>query len=95
MKVEGDKEGNQEYKVGIDRITDLRKPKANIKSMDSSPVKAIAFVDINNNNKKDPEEKVIKNVDIKIGDQTKTTNKDGYAMFYGVPNDVIYELNPL
>ena len=90
----GDKEGNQEYKVGIDRITDLRKPKANIRSMDSSPVKAIAFVDINNNNKKDPEEKVIKNVDIKIGDQTKTTNKDGYAMFYGVPNDVIYELEP-
>ena len=45
-----DKEGNQEYKIGIDRITDLRNPRAKIKSMDSSRVKVITFVDLNNNN---------------------------------------------
>lgn len=90
----GDKLGNQEYKIGIDRITDLKNPKEHIKSMDSSPVKAIAFVDINDNNQKDEGEKVLKNVDVKIGKQIKTTNKDGYAMFYGVPNDVLYELEP-
>lgn len=94
FEANGDKEGNQEYKVGIDRITDLRKPRESIKSMDSSPVKAIAFIDINNNNKKDSEEEILKNVDIKIGNQIKTTNKDGYAMFYGVANDVLYELEP-
>ena len=94
FEANGDKLGNQEYRIGIDRITDLRNPKEKIKSMDSSPVKAIAFVDINDNNQKDEDEKVLKNVDIKIGNQTKTTNKDGYAMFYGVPNDVIYDLEP-
>lgn len=94
FEANGDKLGNQEYRIGIDRITDLRNPKEKIKSMDSSPVKAIAFVDINDNNQKDKDEKVLKNVDIKIGNQTKTTNKDGYAMFYGVPNDVIYDLEP-
>lgn len=90
----GDKTGNQEYKIGIDRITDLRKPTAKIKTMESSPVKAIAFVDINNNNVMDKEEKVIGNVDVTIGNQTITTNKNGEAMFYGVPNQVIYELQP-
>lgn len=94
FEASGDKKGNQEYKIGVDRITDLRNPKAKVKSMDSSPVKATAFVDINNNNVWDKEENVIGNVDITIGNQTVTTDKNGVAMFYGVPNQVIYEMQP-
>ncbi|WP_349764275.1 carboxypeptidase-like regulatory domain-containing protein [Fusobacterium sp. SYSU M8D902] len=90
---EVDKKGNQQYKVGIDRITDLRNPKANIKSIESSPVEVTAFIDLNNNDELDNGEVVAKNIEVKLAGETKKTNKDGKAIFFGIPNRVLYDLN--
>lgn len=90
---EADKKGNQRYKVGIDRITDLRNPKANIRSIESSPVEVTAFIDMNNNDKFDEGEKTAKNIEIKLAGETKKTDKEGKAIFYGIPNRVLYDLN--
>ena len=91
-----DKKGNQDYKIGIDRITDLKNPTKKVKSMESSPVKVLTFLDLNDNNKydKDEGEYGVSKVDVTIGDQTVTTDKKGVAKFYGVPNEILYELNP-
>lgn len=90
---EADKKGNQRYKVGIDRITDLRNPKANIRSIESSPVEVTAFIDMNNNDKFNEGEKIAKNIEIKLAGETKKTDKEGKAIFYGIPNRVLYDLN--
>lgn len=90
---EADKKGNQKYKVGIDRITDLRNPKANIRSIESSPVEVTAFIDMNNNDKFDENERIAKNIEIKLAGETKKTDKEGKAIFYGIPNRVLYDLN--
>lgn len=91
-----DKKGNQDYKIGIDRITDLKNPTKKVKSMESSPVKVLTFLDLNDNNKfdKDEGEYGVSKVDVTIGEQTVTTDKKGVAKFYGVPNEILYDLNP-
>lgn len=89
-----DKKGNQEYKIGIDRITDLKNPKEKIENIDSSRVKVITFIDLNNNNILDDGEPKIDNVKVKIGNKEITTNKKGEGIFYGIPNHVTYNLNP-
>ena len=89
-----DRRGNQEYKLGIDRITDLKNPTKKVKSMESSPVKVTTFLDLNDNNKMDKEEYGVSKVDVTIGEQTVTTDKKGVAKFYGVPNEILYDLNP-
>ncbi len=88
------KSGEQNYKVGVDKVVDLKNITKNIKSMDSSRVKIVAFVDENNNNIYDEGEKLVDNVEVKIGSQTEVTKEDGSAYFYGVPNGVLYDLNP-
>lgn len=90
-----DKKGNQEYKIGIDRITDLKNPKEKIENIDSSRVKVITFIDLNNNNILDDGEPRIDNVKVKIGNKEVTTNKKGEGVFYGIPNHVTYNLNPV
>lgn len=87
-----DKEGNQNYSVGIDRIIDLRNPLETIDTMDISRVKVIAFVDQNNNNILDKNEKLAEGIDITLGGKTITTDKNGEGMFYGVSNGVVHNL---
>ena len=84
------------YKVGIDRIIDLRNPTKKINTMESSPVEVTTFIDLNDNNKfdKDNGEYGVSKVEVKIGEQIETTNKYGKAKFYGVPNEILYDLNP-
>lgn len=89
-----DKRGNQNHRVGVDKIVDLRNIGANIGSMESSPVKVITYVDMNDNNIFDPDEKVLNGVEVEIANQKVITDDNGEAMFYGVPNQVIYDLNP-
>lgn len=90
-----DKKGNQEHKFGIDRITDLRNVKAKIKSIESSPVKVTTFIDTNDNNKMDSNEKKLNGVEVEIANQKIITDINGEANFYGVPNEILYDLNPL
>lgn len=89
-----DKKGNQEYKVGLDRITDLKNPKIKLDTMDSCRVKAVTFIDLNDNNICDKDEPRIDNVKVKIGGKEVKTNKKGEAMLYGIPNHVTYDLKP-
>lgn len=89
-----DKLGNQSHTVGIDRIIDLKNPTVDISSMNSSRVKVITFVDMNNNDIFDEGEQRIEKVEVKIGDKKAITNKNGEALFYGIPNDVLYDLKP-
>lgn len=95
MDASFDKTGSQEYKFGIDKIVDLKNPTKKVDSMDVSRVKVITFIDENNNNKLDSLEKLIEGVEVTIGNTTAITNEDGYAMFYGISNGVIYDLKPL
>ena len=88
------KNGDQYYKLGVDKVVDLKNITKNIESMDSSRVKVIAFVDENGNNIYDDGEKLVDNVEIKIGSQTEITTENGEAYFFGVPNGILYDLNP-
>ena len=90
-----DKGGTETHSIGFDKVVDVRSVRQNIDSMDLSRVKAITFVDENNNNIFDVGEKVVEGVDVTIGEKTVTTNEDGEAMFHGVSNGVIYNLNPV
>ncbi len=84
------------YKVGIDRIVDLRNPTKKIASMESSPVEVTTFIDLNDNNQFDTAsgEYGVSKVEVKIGEKVETTDKNGKAKFYGVPNEILYDLNP-
>lgn len=89
-----DKLGNQSHRIAIDRIIDLKNPRADISSMNSSRVRVITFVDMNNNDIYDEGEQRVEKVEVKIGDKKRVTNKDGEALFYGIPNDILYDLKP-
>lgn len=88
------KNGEQNYKLGVDKVVDLKDITRNVESMNSSRVKVIAFVDENSNNIYDSGEKLVDNVEIKIGSQTEVTGDEGEAYFFGVPNGILYDLNP-
>lgn len=92
---ETDKKGNQKHKIGIDRITDLKNPREKIESLSSSRVKVITFIDINDNNICDDDEPRIDNVKVKIGEKEVLTNKKGEGILYGIPNHIVYDLNPV
>lgn len=89
-----DKKGNQEYKLGIDRIIDLKNPKERIETLDSSRVKVVTFVDTNNNNIMDKDEERVGKVEVNIGNKKVITNSNGEGYLYGIPNEVLYDLNP-
>lgn len=88
------KNGEQNYKLGVDKIVDLKDITRNVESMNSSRVKVIAFVDEDGNNIYDSGEKLVDNVEIKISSQTEVTGDEGEAYFFGVPNGILYDLNP-
>ncbi|MGL6153506.1 MAG: hypothetical protein ACRC0W_00025, partial [Cetobacterium sp.] len=90
-----DKKLNQEYKFGLDRIIDLQNPRKTIENMDSTRVKVITFVDSNNNDIYDKGERKINNVKVKIGKKEIVTDERGEGVFYGIPNHMIYDLNPI
>lgn len=86
--------GSKFVQAGIDRVFDLKNVTKSLDTMDSSRVKVIAFVDGNDNNMYDPGEKLVDNVEVRLRDQVAVTNEKGEAIFYGVPNDTVMNLNP-
>lgn len=88
------KDGSQNHSVGLDRIIDLKNPSERITSIDVSRVKAITYIDENNNNEYDKGEKTVEGVEVTLGQKVKTTDKDGEALFSNISNGVIYNLNP-
>lgn len=90
-----DKKGNQEYKFGLDRVIDLKNPTKTIENIDSSRVQVVTFVDSNNNNICDENEARVEKVKVKIGQKEIITDKNGVGTFYGIPNHMLYDLNPV
>lgn len=89
-----DESGAQRYSAGINRVVDLKNIKKPLESIDSSRVKVITFLDSNDNGVMDEDEERVEYVSVKIGDQEEDTDGNGEAMFYGVPNKIMYDLKP-
>ena len=96
LKITGEagEKGRRSLKAGIDRVIDLKNIKASIDNIDSSRIKVISFIDGNDNNIYDEGETRIDNVEVKIGNQNLVTNDMGEAIFYGVSNDMLINLQP-
>ena len=86
--------GSRNLKAGIDRVVDLKNIGANVDNIDTSRVKVISFIDGNDNNIYDDGETRVDNVEVKIGSQKLITNEIGEAVFYGVPNNILMNLEP-
>ncbi|MGL5725307.1 hypothetical protein [Cetobacterium sp.] len=89
-----DKDGSRTHSIGLDRIVDLKNPTKDINSIDVSRVKVITFVDENDNNLLDPEEKRIDNVEVTIGQDSLVTDKNGEGIFSNISNGILYDLKP-
>lgn len=85
-------DGAQNYRIGIDKIIDLKNPTIKLDTMDNSRVKAITFIDSNNNNIYDVGEELVPGVEVNIGDKVAVTNEVGEGMFYGIGNGVLYDM---
>lgn len=87
-----EKDGDRSVFVGIDRVVNLKNPTKNMNSLENSVIKAIAFIDGNNNNKMDKGEVGIEDIEIEFGKETVVTNENGIAYFYGIASYTDYEL---
>ena len=87
-----EKNGNKRTYVGIDRVVNLKNPMQNMNSLENTVVKAIAFLDRNDNNKFDKDEERISDVEITLGQKKVLTNENGEACIYGIPSYSDYEL---
>lgn len=87
-------ENNRERKIyaGIDRVFNLKNPKENMNSLENAIIKAVAFIDGNNNNKFDKGELPVSDVLVEFGDRSVITNEDGIGYIYGIPSYIDYEL---
>lgn len=89
-----DKERNQRYSAGIDKVVDLQNVRKKVDNMNISRVRVTTFIDENNNDIYDKGEKLIPGVEVALGKEKVVTGKDGTGMFYGVSNSILYELKP-
>ncbi len=87
------KNGEQSYKAGIDRIIDLKDVTYPLKDMEVSRVSITTFVDSNDNNKFDSGEKTVEGVEVEIGNKKIITNSKGKGLFLGVSNGIDHNLN--
>lgn len=85
--------GERNYKVGIDKVIDLKNPKFKLDNTDVSRANIIAFIDENGNDEYEENEKYLKGVEVTTGKQVATTNENGRATLYGLSNGMEHELN--
>lgn len=88
------KNGEQNFRIGIDKVVDLKNPKVSLTSMDVSRVNVTTFIDNNNNNIFDKDELPIDGVEVTIGNQKVITDNSGKGTFYGISNGLLYDLKP-
>ncbi|MGL5614173.1 hypothetical protein [Cetobacterium sp.] len=93
-EVNFDETGAQRYSAGINRVVDLKNIRKPLESIDSTRVKVITFLDKNDNGVMDANEERVDYVAVKIGDQEIDTDENGEAMFFGVPNKIVYDMKP-
>lgn len=87
-----EKNGENRGFIGIDKVIDLANPMEKIDDIDSSRLKIKTFIDGNNNNKFDKNEKTTGDVEVTLGDKTITTDSHGNGTFYGLPSNAQYTL---
>lgn len=85
-------DGARNHRIGIDKVIDMRNPTKKLDSLDSSRVKVITFIDTNNNNICDIGEERVGGVEVRMGGETITTDKNGEGLFYGISNGNIYDM---
>ncbi|MGL6120266.1 MAG: hypothetical protein ACRC0V_07125, partial [Fusobacteriaceae bacterium] len=93
-EVNFDESGAQRYSAGINRVVDLKNIRKPLESIDSSRVKVITFLDKNDDGIMNPDEERLEYVGVKLGDQEIDTDQNGEAMFFGVPNKIVYDMKP-
>lgn len=86
------KNGNKRNYIGIDRVFNLKNPRENMNSLENSIIKAVAFIDGNNNNKFDKGEVPVSDVKVEFGNRYVITDENGVGYIYGVPSYIDYEL---
>lgn len=86
--------GDYETALGLDRVMDLKDIFNPLDNMDVSRVKVQTYLDINNNNIFDEDEFFIGDVEIEINGEQKVTSSNEPIYFYGVPNNILYNLDP-
>ena len=87
-----EKNGSKRTYVGIDRVINLKNPTKNMNSLENTVVRAIAFLDRNDNNKLDEGEERLSDVEVTLGQNVVLTNEKGEACIYGIPSYSDYEL---
>ena len=87
-----EKGGDKRGYVGIDRVISLKHPTKNMNSLENTTIKAIAFLDKNDNNKMDKNEERVEGVEVSLGEKKITTNEKGIGCIYGIPSYTDYEL---
>ena len=92
--VDGDEHGNNNVRVGFDRIIDLKNPSLEVDNMDVSRAEIITFVDNNNNNMYDKGEPRVSGVEVTLGSHKVVTDENGSAKLYNLSNGILYELQP-
>lgn len=93
-EVNFDETGAQRYSAGINRVVDLKNIRKPLESIDSTRVKVVTFLDKNDNGVMDADEERVDYVGVKIGDQEIDTDENGEAIFFGVPNKIVYDMKP-
>ncbi|MGL5935500.1 MAG: hypothetical protein ACRCZI_07745, partial [Cetobacterium sp.] len=87
--------GDYDISVGLDRIIDLKNITKPLDNMDASRVKVITYLDNNDNDIFDSDESYIGDVEVEIDGVKKVTSSSEPTYFFGVPNNILYNLNPI
>lgn len=87
--------GDYDISAGIDRVVDLKNIRKPLDNIDVSRVKAITYLDLNDNNIFDTNEPYVGDVELEINGEKKVTTSKEPTYFYGVPNNILYNLNPI
>ncbi|MGL4671312.1 carboxypeptidase-like regulatory domain-containing protein [Cetobacterium sp.] len=87
--------GDYDISIGLDRVVDLKNITKPLDSLDTSRVKVITYLDTNNNNQFDKTENYIGDVEVEIDGIKKVTSYSEPTYFFGVPNNILYNLNPI
>ncbi len=87
-----EKDGDKRVYAGIDRVVSLKNPTKNMNSLENTTIKAIAFLDKNDNNIMDEDEERVEGVEISLGQKKIITNEQGIGKIYGIPSYTEYEL---
>lgn len=88
---------NKNFKIsgGINRIIDLKNIKNPVDNVDVSRVEVRSYLDINGNYKKEKNEPFIGDVEIEINNIKKITQEDKGVYFYGIPDKILYNIEPI